>query len=287
MMEASRAALIGGLSLAAFLNCGGVALAQSPPPVNLHMGAGVALTNGKTVYSGGTGTLTAGGTATLPPLGTGLAIISGTLVPTWRNLNTVTALDTLFFTINAGTLTSKAFQGPALLGNASGTIGQYASITIGAGLTITATGTTDAGTIAATGTGTVTNIVAGNGLSGGTITNTGTVSSIGTLALTGTAAGTLTVNPASGVSDVKEAMPAAGGTVTANCAPAFAGQRWTESLKQGATASVYVDGANYIFGAAPSSYTITATPNLIDRRAIFSPDGTHCAIMAIDQGFSF
>lgn len=275
---------LAGLSLAAFLNCGGVALAQSPPPVNLHMGAGVALTNGKTVYSGGTGTLTAGGTATLPPLGIGLAIISGTLVPTWRNLNTVTAIDTNFFTINTGTLTEISRQGPVLLGVAGVTIGPVQSVTIGANLTLTSGGTLNA---SAPGTGTVTSIVAGNGLSGGTITNAGTVSSIGTLALTGTAAGTLTVNPASGMSDVTVAMPAAGGTVTLGCTPAFAGQRWIEAIKQGATAGVLNLGTAYIFGAAPASYTITATPGLIDRLAILAPDGTHCAVMAIDQGFSF
>ncbi len=121
----------------------------------------------------------------------------------------------------------------------------------------------------------------------GAVINSNSVQINNAVTLAGTAAGTLSVAPGSGTSDVVINMPVSGGTVTLGCAPSFAHQRWIESITQGTTAGVLNLGAAYIFGTSPASYTITATPGLIDRLAILSPDGTRCAVMAIDQGFSF
>ena len=121
----------------------------------------------------------------------------------------------------------------------------------------------------------------------GAVINAGSVQINNAITLAGTAGGTLAIAPGSGTSDVQINMPAAGGTVSLGCTPAFVHQRWIESITQGATAGVLNLGTLYVFGSSPTSFTITATANAIDRLAIESFDGTHCAVLAVNQNFAF
>lgn len=121
----------------------------------------------------------------------------------------------------------------------------------------------------------------------GAVINSGSVQINSAITLAGTAAGTLAIAPGSGTSDVLINMPAAGGTVTLGCTPAFAHQRWIEDIAQGATAGVLNLGSLYVFGSSPTSFTITPTASVHDRLAIESFDGTHCAVLAVNQNFAF
>lgn len=290
-----------------------------PPPVNLSIGTGLTITqpSGGTVYHGGSGTLAStssgglisavdsnftvntgtlqlhtvppvsimmnsAGTTAEPapvPFGLGLNVVGGTLVPTWRNANTITAIDTNFFTVQSGTLTEISRQGPVLLGVAGGTIGPVQSIALGANVTLSAGGTLSA---TAPNAGTVTQVNGGNGVGGGPVTSTGTffTHNQGTIAC----GGAITITATNGVDNVLVNGGSTACTIDIG-PPSFTGQPLRLQMKQGAAPQLESFGTTVVFGTAPSSFTATASAAASDFVQLIGANGSRWAFVAAVQGF--
>ena len=211
-----------GIAGGTILHSGTVSLAQIPGSTVL--GVSDTLTATPTALAVGNGLIATGGTisfAPIPsqslignggtsgpttslPIGAGLTILGGTLMPLWQ-LGTVNALDpslsiaggTLAASwrggsvsavsggvrVSSGTLSLSTIAATSLFGNASTVAALPTGVAVGANLTLTPGGTLSATAVA----GTTTTIVAGAGLSGGTISTTGTLAVVvgSGLALTG------------------------------------------------------------------------------------------------------
>ena len=211
-----------GIAGGTILHSGTVSLAQIPGSTVL--GVSDTLTATPTALAVGNGLIATGGTisfAPIPsqslignggtsgpttsiPIGAGLTILGGTLMPLWQ-LGTVNALDpslsiaggTLAASwqggsvaavsggvrVSSGTLSLSTIAATTLLGNAATVSAVPAAIAVGANLTLTPGGTLSATAVV----GTTTTVVAGAGLSGGTISTTGTLAVVvgSGLALTG------------------------------------------------------------------------------------------------------
>lgn len=131
------------------------------------------------------------------------------------------------------------------------------------------------------GSGTVTDVVAGNGLGGGPITSSGTLESISQGTIAG--GGTITIVPVSGVSSVLINGGSSDTTIDIN--QGFVDQRLLVNFKQGATAHGVTLGPD-IVGTLVAGFVVTPTASARDLLQLICLDGTHWALAAVSQNYS-
>lgn len=102
-----------------------------------------------------------------------------------------------------------------------------------------------------------------------------------------TVTGTATAVTATGFKSVVVHGKAAGGSTTLDINGGYVGQILRVDHIQGATAESVALGTSVAIGSVVTSFTATGTAGIRDCLVFENLDGTHWALQAVNQGFSF